>query len=272
MQSFLKNPELTFIISDNDVLKFDKKKLETKSNQYSIEFSKDELDILRKLNDVECKESNNDEIPKKSPKKHRGKKKEVTLSELKSIKSQLGDDKYLCDVLDKIEVKLPENEIVERNPELEERVQRLKAQQSNLEYNHMTKNVDSRRKANEPTESISYQLKQINRQLIAVAQFIFSVISGFAFGFMGIELIVGELDFGFRLLLGIICALVIALAEIYFLAKKLIEEEREEEKAKIVDVKPIKVDTPKNADSTKKADLPKKVDTPKKDEKQKKTD
>lgn len=67
-------------------------------------------------------------------------------------------------------------------------------------------------------------VKQINRQLIAVAQFIFSVLAGFAFGFIGIELLVGDLDFGFRLLLGIICALVIALAEIYFLAKKLNED------------------------------------------------
>lgn len=67
-------------------------------------------------------------------------------------------------------------------------------------------------------------MKQINRQLIAVAQFVFSVISGFFFGFLGVELIIGSLDFGFRLLLGIICALVIALAEIYFLAKKLNEE------------------------------------------------
>lgn len=35
---------------------------------------------------------------------------------------------------------------------------------------------------------------------------------------------VGNLDFGFRLLLGVMCALVIALAEIYFLAKKINEE------------------------------------------------
>ena len=97
-------------------------------------------------------------------------------------------------------------------------------------------------------------MKQINRQLIAVAQFIFSVVSGFFFGFIGIELIIGELDFGFRLLLGIICALVIALAEIYFLAKKLIEEEREDEKAKIVDVKPIKVETPIKDEKEKKTD------------------
>jgi len=66
-------------------------------------------------------------------------------------------------------------------------------------------------------------VKQINKQLIAVAQFIISVITGFVFGFIGIELMVGNLDFGFRLLLGIICALIIALAEIYFLAVKLSE-------------------------------------------------
>lgn len=67
-------------------------------------------------------------------------------------------------------------------------------------------------------------MKQINKQLIAVAQFIFSVSAGFAFGFIGVQLIVGNLDFGFRLLLGIICSLVIALAEIYFLAMKLNED------------------------------------------------
>lgn len=69
-----------------------------------------------------------------------------------------------------------------------------------------------------------FSVKQINKQLIAVAQFVFSVLAGFAFGFIGVELIVGNLDFGFRLLLGIICALIIALAEIYFLAIKLNED------------------------------------------------
>lgn len=60
--------------------------------------------------------------------------------------------------------------------------------------------------------------------MIGVAQFIFSVAAGFAFGFIGIELIIGQLDFGFRLLLGVMIALIIALAEIYFLAKHLNEE------------------------------------------------
>lgn len=53
----------------------------------------------------------------------------------------------------------------------------------------------------------------------------FSVVAGFVFGFIGLELMFGDLDFGFRLLMGIMFALIIAIAEIYFLAKKLNEEE-----------------------------------------------
>lgn len=64
-------------------------------------------------------------------------------------------------------------------------------------------------------------MKLLNSHLVAIFQFIVSVAAGFAFGFLGIELLIGSLDFGFRLLLGIICALIIALAELYFLAKKL---------------------------------------------------
>ncbi|XP_050070532.1 uncharacterized protein LOC126558550 [Anopheles maculipalpis] len=130
---------------------------------------------------------------------------------------------YLHALLRGCELKLPQNPIQERNPELEARCQRLRKEQEDREYHRMTKNVDSIRK-HMPEETLSYQMKQINRHLIAVAQFLFSVAAGFAFGFIGIELLVGQLDFGFRLLLGIIIALIIALAEIYFLAKKLNEE------------------------------------------------
>lgn len=77
-----------------------------------------------------------------------------------------------------------------------------------------------------------FVVKEINKQLIAIAQFIFSVVTGFVFGFLGIELIIGNLDFGFRLLLGIMCALIIALAELYFLAKKLNENLQLETKVK----------------------------------------
>lgn len=130
---------------------------------------------------------------------------------------------YLHELLQNVDVILPLPKVTPRNPELEARIQKLMAEQSAKEYEAMTKNINSTRRGY-PEDTISYQIKQMNKQLIAIAQFIFSVLAGFAFGFIGVELIVGNLDFGFRLLLGIICALIIALAEIYFLAIKLNED------------------------------------------------
>ncbi|CAK9807108.1 Transmembrane protein 199 [Anthophora plagiata] len=141
--------------------------------------------------------------------------KEYRITEAKNI--------YLHELLEKDDIRLPTPKLTPRNPELEARTQKLKAQQDAIRYRAMTKNVDNTI-MKLPEDTISYQMKQINKQLIAVAQFVFSVLAGFAFGFIGVELIVGNLDFGFRLLLGIICALIIALAEIYFLAIKLNED------------------------------------------------
>ncbi|XP_059613473.1 uncharacterized protein LOC132259739 [Phlebotomus argentipes] len=145
------------------------------------------------------------------------------LSEKLKEKRESGDHPvYLHELLESSSVLLPENQIIARSPELEKRCETLRKEQEDRNYRQMTRNVETYR--NHPYEdSIAYQMKQINKQLIAVAQFIFSVIAGFVFGFLGIQLIVGNLDFGFRLLLGIMFALIIALAEIYFLAKKLNE-------------------------------------------------
>ncbi|CAG9816670.1 unnamed protein product [Phaedon cochleariae] len=133
------------------------------------------------------------------------------------------DKIYLHEIISGSEIVLPKNKEVPRNAELDERCKKLKAQQDNRDYYKMTKNVDNT-KRRLPEDTIAYQLKQMNRHLIAVFQFILSVAAGFAFGFIGIELVSGNLDFGFRLLLGIMCALIIALAELYFLAKRLNED------------------------------------------------
>lgn len=130
---------------------------------------------------------------------------------------------YLHDLLEGSRVEVPENEVIKRNPVLEARCVKLRAQQEAREYRQMTKGVDNVR-IRYPEDNINFQLKQINRQLIAIGQFIISIFAGFLFGFRGVEWMVGNLDFGFRMLLGVMCALVIALAEIYFLAKKLNEE------------------------------------------------
>ncbi|CAB0014408.1 unnamed protein product [Nesidiocoris tenuis] len=133
------------------------------------------------------------------------------------------DGPWLHELLSTAELELPQPYVPPRNPVLEARCQRLRAQIAEQEYKKMTKNVDNSR-VHHPEDTIQYQLNIINRQLIAVFQFVVSVATGFTFGFYGIQLMTGDLDFGFRLLLGVICSLIIALAEIYFLAKKLAED------------------------------------------------
>ncbi|KAJ8984521.1 hypothetical protein NQ317_010992 [Molorchus minor] len=137
--------------------------------------------------------------------------------------SQNDNKIYLHELLEGSEIILPKNKEIPRSEELEKRCRQLKAQQENQSYYKMTKHVDMSRKRL-PEDSFGYQVKQMNKHLVAIFQFIVSVAAGFAFGFIGIELLIGSLDFGFRLLLGIICALTIALAELYFLAKRLNED------------------------------------------------
>lgn len=144
---------------------------------------------------------------------------------LTQLREKKGLDIFLHDLIDTCGLYLPMNEVIERNPELEARCQRLREQQQNKEYLDMTKNVDSTLKY-VPEDTIAYQVKAMNSQMIAVLQFIFSVAAGFVFGFLGLELIFGGIEFGLRLVLGIFCALVIGVAEMYFLLKKLNEEEK----------------------------------------------
>lgn len=139
---------------------------------------------------------------------------------------------YLHELFEGSEVFLPKNEEQPRDAELEKRCAKLRAQQENMLYNAMTKHIDPVRKRH-PEDSIAYQVREMDKYLIVVAQFVMSVAAGFAFGFLGIPLLVyGTIEFGFRILLGIICALVIAIAELYFVLRKMDRDTKMEEELK----------------------------------------
>nr|CAH7712376.1 unnamed protein product [Callosobruchus chinensis] len=75
-----------------------------------------------------------------------------------------------------------------------------------------------------PDKGKLLSLKDINnlyKSILKENKFILSLAAGFLFGFTGIELITRSLDLGIRFILGIICASTIAVADLYFLAKKL---------------------------------------------------
>lgn len=89
----------------------------------------------------------------------------LNLSDLKWIQQYLSNTRnendsiiYLHELIEGSQLILPSNEFTERNPELEERCQRLKREQDEQKYRLMTKNVDCSR-SYEPEETIAYQGK-----------------------------------------------------------------------------------------------------------------
>ena len=68
------------------------------------------------------------------------------------------DIPYLHTLLEDAHIKLPENKTIKRNPDLEARCVKLRAQQEAREYRKMTKGVDNVR-MKFPEDSISYQCK-----------------------------------------------------------------------------------------------------------------
>ena len=65
---------------------------------------------------------------------------------------------YLHELLEEDDIRLPTPKVTPRNPELEARMQKLRAQQNAIKYRAMTKNVDTATR-NLPEDSISYQSK-----------------------------------------------------------------------------------------------------------------
>lgn len=87
----------------------------------------------------------------------------LTLNDIKWIKTYLleqqstSDEKvYIHELLEGVDVKLPEPKVTPRNPELEARIKKLQSQQDSRDYKAMTKSVDSFRK-HLPDDTIAFQ-------------------------------------------------------------------------------------------------------------------
>ncbi|XP_047985044.1 uncharacterized protein LOC125225388 isoform X2 [Leguminivora glycinivorella] len=232
----LKNVEQAYHLSDSDVSKLEKIKAEVKKLDDDNDQNVDNMPkkVLKengsgdKKRQLESDDTEMEKVLQDGDKARDGPFLKTSDLDwlyvyLNTIRNTETDTPYLHELMEGVHIEMPENSVIKRNPVLEERCVKLRAQQEARDYRKMTKGVDNVR-IRFPDDTIAFQLKQLNRQLIAIGQFIISIFAGFLFGFRGVEWMVGNLDFGFRLLLGVMCALVIALAEIYFLAKKLNEE------------------------------------------------
>jgi len=128
---------------------------------------------------------------------------------------------YLNELIRGSDILIPGLVIPPRNPELEKRCEQLRKSLAQKEYARMTRDVDFSVRQR-PEDSISFQMKQINSGLIGVFQFVVTVATAFMFGFMGIEVFASvQFELAVKLLLGIICALIVAGAELFFLLRTI---------------------------------------------------
>lgn len=120
--------------------------------------------------EADTKEKKNNS--KNQTRRERAKKKErdrskltLNLNDLRWINQYLCEKRevnenagYLHELLEGSKLVLPQNEILQRNPELEARCVRLRREQDERSYKTMTKNVDCSR-THAPDDTISYQGK-----------------------------------------------------------------------------------------------------------------
>lgn len=164
-------PLESFTKADNEVLEnlsksgeLDDKKLEACLKKLSLKFVED--DNGSGDEGIETLSPDKVDKSKSDRKKQNGKSTKKLLLNLNDLKwlhvylnnKRKSDDsvKYLHEFLEGSTLLLPKNEIIERNPDLEARCQRLRRQQEDRDYNAMTRNVDCSRQ-HLPDETISYQ-------------------------------------------------------------------------------------------------------------------
>jgi len=132
------------------------------------------------------------------------------------------------DLVTKCEMILPKPELAPRNPVLEARIQNLKAKQAQKEYDKMTDNVDPLRRIRiieREDKPFSEQIQDLNRFIVVIFQFVISIASSFAFGYLAPYYLYGTMSVGPRLLYGIISAFVVGMADLYFVIRHLLETE-----------------------------------------------
>lgn len=131
-------------------------------------------------------------------------------------------EKYFHEILANCDLFVPPYIEPERNPELNERVERLKAQQANREYDEMTKNVNFNRiHSNKSTGTFMPDMKSVQGQLITIANVFLTIGGAFMFGYKAIEYSSETINFVLQISFGLFCAFIVAIADLYFLFKRL---------------------------------------------------
>lgn len=147
----------------------------------------------------------------------------VTVAELKKLKDALrneesgGRRRYIHGCLDASRITLPVPSTPPRNAEMDARVQKLRDDQMNKEYNDMVKDVSSPLPENR--EVVGSTAKVVNAQIAVVVNFVLTVVGSFIFTYKAVEYALHEPSVPIQVLAGLMAGIVVAIADLFFILR-----------------------------------------------------
>lgn len=160
--------------------------------------------------------------------------------ELETVLKSLSEKFPIYQFIDRIMPYVPEI-AKEVNPEYEARLERLRRQQEEREYNEMIRSIYPNRPYSSENmfSGFAKEMKLVNRQLMVIANTLLTVAGGFVFGYFGIGYAYPSLnlDVAIRMALGLLIATAVFIADLYFIIKSLDDFEEKPVKARKVSEK-----------------------------------
>uniref|UniRef100_A0A914LA60 Uncharacterized protein n=1 Tax=Meloidogyne incognita TaxID=6306 RepID=A0A914LA60_MELIC len=158
----------------------------------------------------------------------------ISSSEVEAIYKALPSDTEFYKFVGSLKPqKFPQPELTEEQKEAKreykERIERLRNQQANMEYNNMIRSIDQTR-SNSLLQNFGQEMREVSRQMVAIINTLITVGGSFAFGFWGVQFAYPHLglDIAERMLLGLVCATIVFFADLYFIVKSMSNDEIEE--------------------------------------------
>ncbi|XP_071849353.1 transmembrane protein 199-like [Apostichopus japonicus] len=124
---------------------------------------------------------------------------------------------YFHEFLEGCEIYFPPQKEPERNPELLARLERLKREQDNKQYNEMTNNVQQEVAGKHAFEGFGREVRSVKKQLMGMLNFILTLVGSFTFGYMA-AYYAGQ-SIPTRVMIGLFLTLITAAADLYFIVK-----------------------------------------------------
>ncbi|XP_072249167.1 transmembrane protein 199 [Leuresthes tenuis] len=142
----------------------------------------------------------------------------LSFSTARKLKKYLQDKGHLHSLHEFLEdsfLHLPQVVKPPRNPELVARLEKIKANLANEEYNRMTRNVNTQ----ETLADFGQQVRSVKAAVVTVFNFLVTVVAAFACSYIGSQYLFTETTA--RVISAVIAASVVGLAELYVLVRTM---------------------------------------------------